>query len=637
MFFRQRLRRRRLAPLFYALILLSLLANTIGTPHLYAASYRVSLKPLAPIPSVAKPQSYYDVIVTGTDPEGVTAAVSAARNGLTVLLVEPRQQRNILGGLMTLGWLNSLDNNKSPLINSKYPSPYLNQGIFDEWYRLIEGTSFDVKRAASAFHKLVQDEKNVDVLMNVKSLEPIMYDLKVAGVRIVTADQSSYDVHSGAVIDATQDADIAAMAGAPFTMGREDIGEPEARMAVTLVIKLGGVTNKVWNELKNYPGVGSDARSIWGYSDAREYPSSNPNRVKMRGLNIGRQDDNTILINSMQIYGINPLDPESLQEGIRIGAKEAPLIVDYLKKKFKPFASLKYVGVAPELYVRESRHLIGEYRLRMTDLMENRNFWDAISYGSYEVDIQSLSASSGGAVMMLPEQYGVPFRTLVPKTIDGLLVVGRSASFDSLPHGSARVIPLGMATGQAAGAAAKLAKERNMTFRQLSRSWSGITELRSRLTKQGMDLRMRPFAKPEYASHPAYAGLLAATSLSLTAGGYKNDAWKLDNPANAALLLNSVHRLYRMYPSHFNTKVDDLLPVDKAKPPAPLSLEQTAYILAKSIGIETAPDAALSELLKGSWVSANTVKGIKDVNQLTRGDLFMIIKDMLGSFGITFE
>ncbi len=631
---RQRLR-RRLAPLLYAFLLLALIMNAIGAPHLYAASYKVSLKPLSPIPSVAKPKSYYDVIVTGTDPEGVTAAVSAARNGLKVLLVEPRQQRTILGGLMTIGWLNSLDTNKSPTINAQYPSPYLNQGIFHEWYRLIEGTSFDVARAASSFHKLVQDEKNIDVMMNVKQLEPMMNDRTVVGMRIVKADDSTFEVKTGAVIDATQDADIAALAGAPFTMGREDIGEPEARMAVTLVIKLSGVTDKVWTELKKYPGVGSDSRSIWGYADAKEYPSSNPTRVKMRGLNIGRQDDNTILINSMQIYGINPLDPESVQEGLQIGTKEAPLIVDYLKKKYKPFASLKYAGVAPELYVRESRHLIGEYRLTMTDLMENRNFWDAIAYGSYEVDIQSLSATSGGAIMMLPEQYGVPFRTLVPKTIDGLLVVGRSASFDSLPHGSARVIPLGMATGQAAGAAVKLAQERNLSFRQLSASWSGITELRSRLTKQGMDLRMRPFAKPEYASHPAYAGLLAATSLSLTSGGYKNDAWKLDGPASSALLSNSVHRIQRMYPLKFKTNVDDWLAIEKTS--APLSLEQTAYIFAMATGVETEPGSALEALQKDSWIRSYTLNNINDVNRLTNGDLFMIINDVLGNYGITFQ
>ncbi|MFD0674776.1 FAD-dependent oxidoreductase [Cohnella sp. GCM10027633] len=626
--------RPRIATYLWALLAILLLWTATSPTTAYAAPYKVTLKPPAPIVSVQTVKPAYDVIVAGTDPEGVTAAVSAARNGLKVLLVEPRQ-RNVLGGLLTLGWLNSLDLNKSPVINSTYPSPYLNQGIFQQWYGLIEGTSFDVNRAASAFQKLVQDEPNIDVLMKAKQLDPIMNGRAIVGLRIVKADGSEQEVRAGAVIDATQDGDVAAAAGAPFTMGREDIGEPEARMAVTLVFKLSGVTDAVWREMQRYPGAGFDSRSIWGYADAKEYPSSNPTRVKMRGLNIGRQDDNTILINSMQIYDVDPLDPASVQEGLAIGAKEAPLIVDYLKKKYKPFKNLKFAGVAPELYVRESRHLTGEYRLRMVDLMENRDYWDAIAYGSYEVDIQTLNAASWGAIMMMPEQYGVPFRSLVPKKIDGLLVVGRSASFDSLPHGSARVVPLGMATGQAAGAAAKLAKERNLTFRQLSASRPAIAELRSRLTKQGMDLKMRPFAKPAYAKHPSYEGLVAATSLFLTTGGYKNDAWKLDDPANPSLILSGMRRLQLMYPFNFNHNVSGLLSTEK--PPAPLTLEQTAYVIAKAIGLEAEPGTELTKLIGRTWIRNDTVTNVNDVNRLTNGELFMIIRDVLAYVGVTYK
>ena len=60
-----------------------------------------------------------------------------------------------------------------------------------------------------------------------------------------------------------------------------------------------------------------------------------------------------------------------------------------------------------------------------------------------------------GGVVLKPKQYAIPYRSIVPLKVDNLLVVGRSASFDTLPHGSARVIPTGMATGQAAGAAVK--------------------------------------------------------------------------------------------------------------------------------------------------------------------------------------
>ncbi len=611
-----------------------MLLNFIGFSTVTAAAYKVPLK-LAPIVSVPKPKGAYDVIVAGTDPEGVMAAVSAARNGLKVLLVEPRP-RSALGGLLTLGWLNSLDLNKSPVINAKYPSPYLNQGLFQEWYNLIEGTSFDVNRAASAFQKMVQDEKNIDVLLNVQQLEPIVDGRKVVGMRVVTKEGAPLDIKAGAVIDATQDADIAAAAGAPYTHGRQDIGEPDARMAVTLVFKLSGVTDAVWRELQRYPGTGYDSRSIWGYADAKEYVPSDPERVKIRGLNIGRQDDGTILINSMQIYGIDPLDPASVQEGLRIGRKEAPLIVEYLKAKYPPFKTLKYAGVAPELYVRESRHIIGEYRLTMADLMNNRDQWDAIAYGSYEVDIQTLDPSSWGAIMMMPQQYGVPFRSLVPKVIDNLLVVGRSASFDSLPHGSARVVTLGMATGQAAGAAAKLAKERNLTFRQLSASKPAIAELRKRLTNQGMDLRMRPFAKPEYAMRADYQGLITATSLVLTTGGYRNDAWKLDDPADPSLLLGAIRRLQLMYPFNFNQSVAGLLDTTQ-KPPAPLTLEQTAYVLTNALGLEVEPGTDLDTLVGRGWLSPNTVYGIMNGDRLTNGELFMLVTDVLSYLGIVYK
>ena len=110
-----------------------------------------------------------------------------------------------------------------------------------------------------------------------------------------------------------------------------------------------------------------------------------------------------------------------------------------------------------ELYVRESRHIYGEYRLTLADVMENRDHWDVIGYGSYDIDIQSTSVGNPGTIMLSPIQYGVPFRSLVPLKVDGLLVVGRAASFDTIPHGSARVVPLGMAEGEAAGAAVKLA------------------------------------------------------------------------------------------------------------------------------------------------------------------------------------
>lgn len=615
----------------YARTLLMLaIAIFLLMPQPFVASYQVKIQS-KPLTSTATPASTYDVVVVGTDPEGITAAVSAARNGLRVLLVEPRK-RNMLGGLMTLGWLNSLDMNKSPVVNGKYPQKTLNQGIYQEWYKMIEGTSFDVNRAANAFRKLVQDEKNIDLLMNAKAA-PLLEGSKVTGMSIARDDGKQLTVRAGAVIDATQDADVAAAAGAPFTLLREDLGESaDNRIAVTLVFKIAGVTDEVWQEMRKHvgPNGGSDSRSIWGYGSARAYQSTDPDRVRIRSLNIGRQDDHTILLNTMQIYGIDPLDPASLTEGIEIGKKEAPLIVDYLKKQYKPFRNVTYAGVASELYVRESRHIVGEYRLTIADLMENRDFPDAIAYGSYEVDIQGSSTSKPGSVMlgsilMKPEQYGVPFRALVPKKIDGLLVVGRSASFDTLPHGSARVIPLGMATGEAAGAAVKLAKDKKKSLRELSRSKADIAELRNRLTKQGMDLRMRPIKQPAYTKHKNFEGLLVAVDMFAAVGGYGNDKWALDDPSNSRKFANVYRKLQKKYPKMQSTA--DAASYLNADQPN-LIWEDVAYMITQVSDRKVTKEKASDWLVDQGWIRKQTVKDFVNPNKLTNGESFMVVRDL---------
>lgn len=594
---------------------------------------------LQPVRTVAETQGEYDVIVAGTDPEGVMAAVSAARNGLKVLLVDGRD-REVLGGLMTLGWLNSLDLNKAPKQTLGGSLSFLNGGLFQEWYDQIEGTSFDVNTAANVFNKMVAEQSNIDVLLKVRKMEPVLDGALVTGLRVEKEDGTSATIGTRALIDATQDADLAAAAGVPFTFGREDLGEPDKRMAVTLVFKLSGVTQEVWDSFRTQATLGFDKMSVSGFTSAKDYPSSNPDKVKMRGLNIGRQNDGTILINAMHVYDVNPLDPESVREGIEAGKAEAPRIVEYLQQSFPEFRGLELVGTAPELYVRESRHIQGEYRLRMTDLMENRDHWDAIGYGSYEVDIQSTGPGQyeSGAVAMNPQAYGVPFRTLVPLEVDGMLVVGRSASFDSLPHGSARVVPLGMATGEAAGAAAKLAIEKGVSFRELSRSKADIEELRARLTAQGMDLEMPEIKQPDYAKHPAYTGLLAAASMSLTYGGYDNKSFDLDGESNAQRFGYNMAGAKRVHPTAFpGNPVDAFAGLgDPAK--TPLSLDQAAYTVALAAGLSVKPEEALAALEERGWVSEETLSLVKDRAKLTNGDAFMLIRDVVAAkAGVTYS
>lgn len=575
----------------------------------------------------------YDVIVAGTDPEGVTAAVSAARNGLNVLLVDGKE-REILGGLITVGWLNTLDLNYSPVKpDVAWKHNFLNKGLFQEWYDKVEGTSVDTNTAALVFNQMVKNEPNIEVLMKVKSMKPIIETVNdvssITGLTIVKEDGVEIIVQAKAVIDATQDGDIAAEAGVPFTTGREDLGNPEARMAVTLVFKLSGVTQEVWDSFnKRDDGTGTDKMSAWGFKDAKDYVSSNPERVGLRGLNIGRENDDTILINAMHIFGIDPLNPESIEEAFEIGQKEAPLITAYLKEKFPELKDLKLVGTAPELYVRETRHIQGEYRLTATDLLENRDQWDAIAYGSYAVDIQRLSNNDNGAIVMSPEQYGVPFRTIVPLKVDNLLVVGRAASFDTIPHGSARVIPLGMATAQAAGAAAKLSIDQNISFRELSKSKGNIEALRAMLVEQGMDLTMNKIEPTEYSKHKAYKGLLAAVSMGVAFGGYDNSKFDLDLISNPTRFVRNMKGVSQVHASFFPGSLDQALN-NVSEPLGPLSLQQAALIICTSAGIHTTLENAVSELQTKGWVKEAALSMISDPEKLTDGDTYMLIRDVV--------
>lgn len=92
---------------------------------------------------------------------------------MTTLLVDGRN-REILGGLMTLGWINSIDMNYSPNKNLLGKDDVFNKGFFSEWYAKIEGDSFDVNTAANAFYDLVKNEPKIDLLLKTKKIDPLL-------------------------------------------------------------------------------------------------------------------------------------------------------------------------------------------------------------------------------------------------------------------------------------------------------------------------------------------------------------------------------------------------------------------------------------------------------------------------------
>jgi len=562
----------------------------------------------------------YDLIVAGSDPEGVAAAVSGARNGLKTLLVDTRPE---LGGLMTCGWLNSID------MNYGKDKEILNKGIFGEFYKRVEGDSFDLTTAGRAFNFLVNEEKNLEVLLNVVDMKPVMENKnKVAGVKVVLPGGETREIRSRRLIDATQDADLAAAAGVPFTVGFSDCGRPGEFVAATLVFRLKGVGELDWLKLRialkrsKEPHSGANHSSAWGFlKTMKEYRPLN-GRCAVRGLNIGRVRESRVLINTLQIYGVNPLDPRAREEARLLAEKEIPLIAEYIKKHIPGMSSAVLDGVAPELYIRQSRQMQGLYRLSVNDVLENRDFEDRIALGSYPVDIQATSPRFKGDIIGRPQQYAIPFRCMVPEKTENLLVVGRSASFDALAAGSARVVPVGMAAGQAAGAAAALSIERGLSFKEMSAAPGIMAELQSRLNAQGMELRSFAAGIP-WADHWTYPGLRFMRHWGMASGGYTND-YRLDQEMPVESFVNGLSKIVSF--TGAGVELENLEYPRGRK----LTLETAAKVMCTYLGMELSPSQAYRYLAqKGFWEPV-VLEHVRREGQVSRGAAYMIIKRFAG-------
>ena len=484
----------------------------------------------------------FDVIVVGAEPEGIAAAVSAARNGVRTLLLE---ESYTLGGLMTLGQLNFID-----MCHGR-DGTLLTKGFFEEFYEAVDGTSFDITEAKNFFISTVTREPLLTLRTESAFLSPLMEDGRIIGVRMI--EKGVETVYTGTrIIDATPDGDVAAMAGAPYAYGGEDIGEIDRSMGVTLIFELSGVSwSRIFfhlnmERLRNLVSgkavvAGASNKTAWGYETEGVAYIPNDRMTRLRGFNIARQRNGTVLINALVVYGVDPLDKKSYHNAMERARLELEYLLPYIRDNYKGFENAQLASTADRLYVRETRHFIGEYQLTIDDVLENRDQWDKIAIGSYPADVQPSILQPYGTVIGNPDRYAVPFRCLIPLNVDNLLIVGRSASFMSMAAASARVIPLGMVCGQAAGTAASISVRESMDFRQMSQNRETIARLQTTLKEQGAYLDNFTINDP-IISHWAYEGVATLRRLGLVSGGYNND-YQLEEPIGNGLfqyLINSV-------------------------------------------------------------------------------------------------
>lgn len=478
----------------------------------YGGARRVVVAKLTPPPTLVPTSPPVDVLVVGGTPSGVAAALAAARHGAQVTLVAERPK---LGGDIIYAYLNMFDVPLSDMHSESSPVAY---GIFGSFFKEL-GTAFDVQTAESWLERAVVKEPNIKVLSDVTVERVMLRDGRVSGVQIKLKNGSLRNIDARTVVDSTNDADIAARAGAGYFLGREQVNPDKKMQAAGLLFSVKGVE---WQKLRAYvrslktislrearrlkkgTAAGIDIRVkgnratvrmggihgnyAWERGEVIKNYVPRGADVDVISINFGRQSDGSVILNTLNIVGVNGLDSTSKKRAYEEGVAEIPLLIQHLRRTMPGFANAKLGKIAPELYIRETRHIRGFTTLTVEDVKRGTPFSDRVALASYALDLHPYNKGDLNPFGPSRHVYALPIKALVPINIDGVFVASRSLSATYSAAGSARVIPITMAAGEAVGTAAAQCARGRYSPHELVKSPEKIKELQAELRKSGMDI-----------------------------------------------------------------------------------------------------------------------------------------------------
>jgi hypothetical protein len=399
----------------------------------------------------------HQVVVAGGGPSGVIAAVAASRSGADTLLIE---RYAFLGGtgvasLMTC--YNGFRNQHAPEalqtvkgIPAEYVAELVRLGgvaDIDNYERqfthdVTKGdipytVGFDPEAAKVAQLNILKRE-GVKLQLHSWIAAPMLDGTRVTGV-IVESKSGRQAIAADIVIDCTGDGDVAAAAGAPF-MSPDESGKTD-RMPMTLMYRLGGLPAGVKGA---FSGIRiKDRVTRWG-------PAAKGSALDVNNLTQAEIDTRLKLWDSIQEM-----------------------------RKQPGMESLYLLESATQIGVRETRRILGEYVVTTEDAIEGKRFPDVIAISS-----NPMPGYHGKRYFFAHAGFDIPYRSLVPKKIDGLVLSGRCISSEQGPFQSARSMAPAMAIGHASGCAAALAVKNGVQPRQLD-----VKALQALLVRQKAELR----------------------------------------------------------------------------------------------------------------------------------------------------
>ena len=435
-----------------------------------------------------------DVLVVGSGPGGLAAAISSARAGVETMIVE---RYGCFGGNLThvgvegIAWYRrsgTVDvegigiefEQRAKAQKASYDEPQsTSQGINSELFKVL---------ADNWIH-----EEGIKPLLHATAVDVLRDGNKLIGI-IVQTKSGRGAILSKRTVDATGDADIALLAGAPTRKTPK-----EEMMAVTVMFSCSGVNKKRFLEyVRENPMRYKDWGKEWSIkTDGKEDNLFSPyldkpfDEARKSGLipqglkGIGgtwsgiTDSGNATYLNMVHMHGYDGTDVWDLTRAEMEGRRQAMLAIKALQHFAPGFenADLKNFGMT--LGIRDTRKIIGRYSLTENDVRNQGRFENSIGIFPEFID--------GYGVLILPttgHYFQVPYDALVPKDVENLLVAGRSIAGDKISHASVRNMMCCTVSGQGAGVAAAVSIKHDQATSEI-----GIARIHDELKRQGVRYR----------------------------------------------------------------------------------------------------------------------------------------------------
>ena len=443
-----------------------------------------------------------DVLVLGGGPAGIGAAIAAARNGASTLLVE---RYGFLGGNLTIAMVNPMftfhDIHGKQVIRG-IPGELVDRlvafcassgHVTDLTFDNASMTPFDPEGMKIVLLDMVA-ESGAQTLLH-SQVAGVVRDGNNVSAVILESKSGRQAVSAKMVIDCTADADVAARAGAEFILGRQSDG---AMQPVTLFFRIGDIDYdrlRSWMKanrhlLKGQPTDkeidSQEAIAFLGLNGLMEQAQKDGEldcNIAPRALLYQLPGRGQIAVNCTRLQNIDGTNAQHLTHAEFETRHQAWEVYRFLKKHVGGFEDSIMLDSGVQVGVRETRHVVGDYRMVRADVLTDQQFSDGIACGTFAIDIhppeggKQVFTGSGKAV------YEIPYRCCTPKGFDNLLVAGRCIDATHEAFGSARVMATAMAIGQGVGTAAAMAASEGLTTRQVD-----IPRLRKTLVEQDVYL-----------------------------------------------------------------------------------------------------------------------------------------------------